>query len=185
MSGLQEFVSGQVGYQPQWLHAPSIEPPKEKETTFSYYYYSNLIDLAHPADIQESMVHSTLADSSWEYYQRAHKWFYEYLLHVTPRGYQPVIPSVASNFGYLRRRLKASSDAVKNSVDMNLQIMHGNPVFRGTRIPIYQVIDELADGTPLREIPKGYPSLTVEQIQNGLDFAASVLRIYDEQISNR
>ena len=68
---------------------------------------------------------------------------------------------------------------------MNLQVMHGNPVFRGTRIPIYQIIEELADGTPLAEIPEGYPSLNMEQIQNGLDFAASVLRIYDDQVSNR
>ena len=120
------------------------------------------------------------------HYEKVRKSFYEHLLRITPQGgFQTDFPSAASNLGYLRRRLKASSDAVQNSVDMNLQIMHGNPVFRGTRIPVYQIIEELADGTPLREIPEGYPSLTVEQIQNGLDFAASVLRIYDDQISSR
>jgi uncharacterized protein (DUF433 family) len=68
---------------------------------------------------------------------------------------------------------------------MNLQVMHGHPVFQGTRILIYQIVEEPADGTPLGEIPEAYPSLTPEQIQRGLDFVASVLRIYDEQIPNR
>ena len=93
--------------------------------------------------------------------------------------------SVVSNFGYLRERLSHSSDAVKNVVEMNLNIMHGNPVFRGTRIPIYQIIEELADGTPLDELVEGYPSLTLAQIQGGLDFASSVVRIYDDQLSDR
>lgn len=68
---------------------------------------------------------------------------------------------------------------------MNLNIMHGNPVFQGTRIPVYQIIEELADGTSLQDILEGYPSLTLEKIQTGLDFAASVVRIYDEQIPGR
>jgi uncharacterized protein (DUF433 family) len=93
--------------------------------------------------------------------------------------------SVVSNFGYLRERLRHSSEAVKNVVEMNLNIMHGNPVFRGTRIPIYQIIEELADGTPLHELVEGYPSLTLAQIQCGLDFASSVVRIYDDELSDR
>jgi len=111
---------------------------------------------------------------------------YDYLLR-TQREDTPQFDfySTVSNFGFLRRKLSVSSEPVRSAVDINLRIMHGNPVFRGTRIPIYQIVEELADGTPLREIPEGYPSLTVEQIQGGLDFAASVLRIYDEQISDR
>jgi uncharacterized protein (DUF433 family) len=95
---------------------------------------------------------------------------------------QPHIYWPHSNFEYLHRKLSASSDEVRNAVVMDVRIMHGNPVFRGTRIPIYEIIEELADGTTLREIVPGYPSLTVEQIQHGLDFAASLLRIYDEQV---
>ena len=95
---------------------------------------------------------------------------------------QPHLYWAHSNFQYLRRKLSASSDEVRNAVTMDVRIMHGNPVFRGTRIPIYEIVEEMADGTKLPEIVRGYPSLTVEQIQCGLDFAASLLRIYDEQI---
>ncbi len=117
------------------------------------------------------------------YYRLTRESLYNNLLRITPEGYRGELTD--SNYTYLRRRLNASSETVKNTVNMNLQVMHGNPVFRGTRIPIYQIIEELADGTPLAEIPEGYPSLNMEQIQNGLDFAASVLRIYDDQVSNR
>ncbi len=98
------------------------------------------------------------------------------------RTQQPEIYWAHSNFQYLYRKLSASSDEVGNAVAMDVRIMHGNPVFRGTRIPIYQIIEELTDGTTLSEIMQGYPSLTVELVQHGLDFAASLLRIYDEQI---
>lgn len=87
---------------------------------------------------------------------------------------QPDIYWAHSNFQYLHRKLSASSDELRNSVAMDVRIMHGNPVFRGTRIPIYEIIEEFADGTTLPEIVQGYPSLTVEQIQYGLDFAASL-----------
>jgi uncharacterized protein (DUF433 family) len=90
-----------------------------------------------------------------------------------------------SNFGYLSERLKHSNDAIRNAVKMDLNIMHGNPVFQNTRIPVYQIIEELADGTSLPNILEGYPSLTSEQIQRGLDFAASMMRIYDDQVSGR
>jgi uncharacterized protein (DUF433 family) len=83
-----------------------------------------------------------------------------------------------STFAYLRRKLKASSDKIQDVVAMDVQVMHGNPVFRGTRIPVYQIVEELADGTTLPELIEGYPSLSLEQIQSGLDFAASLLRLY-------
>jgi uncharacterized protein (DUF433 family) len=121
-----------------------------------------------------SAPHHAWVESSW-------KSLHEYLLRGTSEGSpQSESWSAVSNFGYLRRKLDASSDTIKAAVDVNLQVMHGNPVFRGTRIPVYQILEELADGTPLHAIPEGYPSLTVEQIRSGLDFAASTLRIYDE-----
>jgi uncharacterized protein (DUF433 family) len=58
--------------------------------------------------------------------------------------------------------------------------MHGNPIFQGTRVPVYQVIEELADGTRLEELPECFPSLSHQTIQAGLDFAIRLLRIYDD-----
>jgi uncharacterized protein (DUF433 family) len=87
-----------------------------------------------------------------------------------------------SNFGFLWRKLHASSDAIREAVTIDTLVMHGNPIFAGTRIPIYEIVEELADGTTLPEILEGYPSLRLDQIEHALDFAASLLRIYDDQI---
>jgi uncharacterized protein (DUF433 family) len=194
--GLQELVSGKTIKQPR-LFGEEEEATIDYGTTVEYGaaaidFYPlqqqtgrpiNLIDLVNPT---QSVVHI--------YHTRTRKSFYDALFRTGLAGYVGigsaglnlnVVSTPDSNFEYLTRRLSASSETVKNAVDINSQVMHGNPVFRGTRIPIYQVIEELADGTPLREIPEGYPSLTLEKIQSGLDFAASVLRIYDEEISNR
>src|SRR5579862_2557619 len=64
-----------------------------------------------------------------------------------------------SNFGFLRRKLSASSDEIRATVSISPQIMHGNPVFTGTRIPVYQIVEELADGTTLSDIVEDYPHL--------------------------
>ena len=85
------------------------------------------------------------------------------------------------SFRFLRQKLSASPPNVQEAVSIQSGIMHGNPVFKGTRIPLYQVVDELADGTSLEELVEGYPSLDREHITAGLDFVASLPRIYDEQ----
>jgi uncharacterized protein (DUF433 family) len=98
------------------------------------------------------------------------------------QGLDPQEPWGRSNFEYLWRKLNASSDEIKESIAMDVRVMHGNPVFRGTRIPIYTIVDEFADGATLPGILEGYPSLTAEQIQNALEFTTSLLRIYNDQI---
>jgi uncharacterized protein (DUF433 family) len=87
---------------------------------------------------------------------------------------------VQSNFLYLQRKLSSSSITIKQEISIDSRIMHGNPVFKGTRIPLYRIIEELADGTRLEELIDGYPSLNLKQIQAGLDFTISLLRIYDD-----
>jgi len=89
-----------------------------------------------------------------------------------------------SNLMFFQKKLRRAPRAVADAVQVDPTIMHGNPVFSGTRIPIYQIVEELADGTSLDELPVGYPSLDLERIRRGLDFVASLLRVYDEEVSN-
>lgn len=92
---------------------------------------------------------------------------------------------VGFNRKFLERRLASSSVTIQMNVAMNPTVMHGNPVFKGTRIPLYTVLEELADGGSLRQVLEAYPSLKLEQLQAGLDFVSSLLRLYDDQISGR
>jgi len=47
----------------------------------------------------------------------------------------------------------------------------GNWVFRGTRIPVSVVFENLEDGLSLREIVALYDGLTLDRVQAVIDFA--------------
>ena len=50
---------------------------------------------------------------------------------------------------------------------------HGDPCFKGTRIPVAMIVGSLADGLTPEEIREAYPQLTCEDIQAALAYAAS------------
>lgn len=45
------------------------------------------------------------------------------------------------------------------------EILHGTPVYRGTRIPVELVVDMLNDGASVEEILEGYPALDRNKIE--------------------
>ncbi len=51
------------------------------------------------------------------------------------------------------------------------QIMVGNPVIRGTRIPVERVIAHLAHKPDLADLFAAYPELTIADVQAALSFA--------------
>ena len=56
------------------------------------------------------------------------------------------------------------------------QIMHGAVCFRGTRIPVSVVLDNLADGETTETILVAYPTLRAEHIQAAISYAADLVR---------
>ena len=57
---------------------------------------------------------------------------------------------------------------------MDPEICHGKPVFKGTRIMVWQVLEMLRLGYKEEEILEQFPSLTKEHIREALGFAASI-----------
>ena len=51
-------------------------------------------------------------------------------------------------------------------------ICHGKPVIKGTRIPVYLIVSLVAEGENIESIIKDYPSLSPEDIQAALRYAA-------------
>ncbi len=51
-------------------------------------------------------------------------------------------------------------------------IMDGVPVLRGTRIPVYIVLELLESGLTVGQILAEYPALTEEKIKSALRFAS-------------
>src|SRR3990167_9006473 len=69
--------------------------------------------------------------------------------------------------------LRNAPDAkeLANEIGSDPEIMDGLPIFTGTRIPVYIVLDYLAEGFSLPEIKKDFPSMDDKKIKAALKFA--------------
>jgi uncharacterized protein (DUF433 family) len=56
------------------------------------------------------------------------------------------------------------------------QFLNGNPIIKGTRITVEQIILELARGMSVKQILEEYPQLTPAGIKAALKFAAESVR---------
>lgn len=56
-------------------------------------------------------------------------------------------------------------------VSVRPDVMHGTPVFAGTRVPIQALLDYLEAGESLDEFLDDYPSVTREQAVQFIDLA--------------
>ncbi|MHA1972584.1 MAG: DUF433 domain-containing protein [Candidatus Hodarchaeales archaeon] len=60
-------------------------------------------------------------------------------------------------------------------ISINPEICHGKPCIKGTRIPVYLIIEMLEHGLTFDEILKEYPHITVEDIKSCLQFAKKLI----------
>ena len=63
-----------------------------------------------------------------------------------------------------------------NRIAVDPEIMHGKPVIRGTRIPVYIVLNLLAGGLAPEEVLREYPDLAREDILACLGYAAELAK---------
>jgi len=70
----------------------------------------------------------------------------------------------------LLKRWAALQDA-KDLVVSNPEIRDGEPIIRGTRVPVYLIADLVQQGAGLKEILEDYPSLNASKIRSALAYA--------------
>jgi len=51
-------------------------------------------------------------------------------------------------------------------------ILRGKPIIRGTRVPVYLVVDFMNNGATPPQIVEDYPDLTLEEVRAALALAA-------------
>lgn len=61
-------------------------------------------------------------------------------------------------------------DEIRKRIVSDPAILSGKPVIRGTRIPVYVIIDYFGNGSTEVEIVDDYPDLTVEDVRAALAF---------------
>ena len=66
----------------------------------------------------------------------------------------------------------------KERIETNPEICHGKVCIKGTRVMISVILDNLADGINREEILENYPSLTDQDIQVAILYAAELARYY-------
>jgi uncharacterized protein (DUF433 family) len=74
-------------------------------------------------------------------------------------------------------------DRIWDRVVINLGVMTGKPVIRGTRIPVELIVRMLSQGISVDEILSEYPRLELADIHAALAYAAEVLA--DEEVFPR
>jgi uncharacterized protein (DUF433 family) len=64
----------------------------------------------------------------------------------------------------------------KNYINSDPKILIGNPVIKGTRIPVDLLLEKLAAGNSQTDLLKAYPRLTKKVIQACLFYAADIAK---------
>lgn len=72
----------------------------------------------------------------------------------------------------------------KERVVVDPEIMLGKPVIKGTRIPIYLILDLLAAKRTYSQIIDDYPELTEEDIKSAIEYASSVTQYEEVKIAS-
>jgi uncharacterized protein (DUF433 family) len=76
----------------------------------------------------------------------------------------------------------AGREAMTSVLTKNPNVLGGRPVFRGTRVPVETVFENLADGLSVDEIVESYPSLDKKDVIAILEQACERIKAEAEPI---
>jgi uncharacterized protein (DUF433 family) len=63
--------------------------------------------------------------------------------------------------------------AMMDRISIDPKICHGKPCIKGTRVPVFVILDALAAGMTYEQISDDYPPITSEDIKMALSYAVS------------
>lgn len=62
-------------------------------------------------------------------------------------------------------------------IESDPDVLSGQPVVRGTRLPVYVIVDAIAEGDSVEDLLEAYPFLERADVQQALHFAARMSRV--------
>ena len=65
-------------------------------------------------------------------------------------------------------------------IESNPDVLAGQPVVRGTRLPVYVIVDAIAEGDSVEDLREAYPFLDRADVQQALHFAARMSRVEEK-----
>ena len=66
-------------------------------------------------------------------------------------------------------------EEIMDRIVIDPEVLSGKPVIKGTRIPVYLIVELLANGMTEKEILKQYPTLKKEDIKAALLYASKCI----------
>ena len=69
-----------------------------------------------------------------------------------------------------------------NRIEINPKIQDGKPVIKNTRMPIYIILQMIADGATFKEIIKEYPKLEEEDIRAAVEYSIYIINHPEDKI---
>lgn len=64
---------------------------------------------------------------------------------------------------------------IKDYISIDKEILSGNPVFKGTRVPVQTLFDHLEKGVPLDEFLKDFPTVSKDQAIAVIEIAGKLM----------
>ncbi len=77
---------------------------------------------------------------------------------------QPVVCSRTVNPRWRKRGIVVKLSPVSSVVTQNPEVLGGEPVFAGTRVPAKSLFDHLEAGDSIEQFLEGFPSVKREQV---------------------
>jgi uncharacterized protein (DUF433 family) len=62
-------------------------------------------------------------------------------------------------------------EGMSERIEINPRVCGGQPVIKGTRIPVTTILEQLAENEAWDSLMRGYPELTRDDIQAALEYA--------------
>ena len=63
---------------------------------------------------------------------------------------------------YRPGRILSNNRSMQEAITRDPEVMHGTPVFRGTRVPVQTLFDYIENGESLDEFLEGFPTISRE-----------------------
>lgn len=81
----------------------------------------------------------------------------------------------AKDFNISMREVFAVAEKQIPSIIIRQGLVGGNPCIKGTRIPVYMILDAIEYHGSLKRVLKSYPQLTIEQVKDAVRFSKITL----------
>ena len=74
-------------------------------------------------------------------------------------------------------------DTIKEKITINPEVRFGKPCIRNTRIAVSDILNLIASGYTLENIPQQYPGITQEDVIAAIEYASQFMEYPSQVIS--